>query len=138
MKLAQKIAVLVAAFLPLSNLPALAATTEQTPEGINLTDDFRGGMTAATRPGAEAMSLAREASENYRYDLALAHLRKAAELGNVEAQRTAGMMLLLGEVLYGPQVKRNRVEGVRLLQQAAGQGCATSKFVLAHLSAQGR
>lgn len=138
MKLTQKFAVLVAAFLSLTTFPALATTTGQAGEASYPTDDFRRDMTAAARLAAEAMSRAREASEDYRYDLALTHFRMAAKLGNVEAQRTAGMMVLLGETLYGSQVERNRIEGVRLLQQAAGQGCATSKFVLSRLSAQGR
>jgi TPR repeat protein len=92
------------------------------------------GITNAATPDEEAMSLAGDAVENFRYDLALAHYRKAAELGNVHARRTAGMMLLYGEAIYPPQGPANSEEGIRLLQQAASQGCRISQFVLARLN----
>jgi len=92
------------------------------------------GLTNAATPDKEEMSLATDALENFRYDLALAHYRKAAELGNVDAQRTAGMMLLYDDATRGVDVPGNREEGIRLLQQAASQGCRISIAVLARLN----
>lgn len=80
------------------------------------------------------MQHATAALHDHRYELALAHFQKAAELGNVQAQRIAGMMLLFGEALYGSQVTGNRLEAIRLLEQASRQGCDVSSYMLTQLN----
>jgi hypothetical protein len=70
------------------------------------------------------------AAEDYDYALALEQFRGAGEVGNVQGARIAGLMLLYGEALYGPAVKRDRAAAVKLLQKAAAGGCEVSAAIL--------
>jgi TPR repeat protein len=74
-----------------------------------------------------------EAAAEHRYAEALASFRQAAELGDRNAMRTLGLMLLYGESLYGPEVARQPVEARRWLQLAAARGCEVSAFMVQRL-----
>lgn len=88
--------------------------------------------TAAAGPERE-LEAAAEAAADFKYGEALALYRAAAELGDVRAQRTIGLMLLKGESLYGPEVKADRAEAIKWLSRAAAGGCDVSRYVLARL-----
>lgn len=78
------------------------------------------------------------AAEEFRYAEALQHYTQAAAQGHRHAMRTAGMMLLYGEKLYGREVRQDRVRAMQLLGQAAGQGCELSTLVLRQRNAAPR
>jgi TPR repeat protein len=67
-----------------------------------------------------------DAAAQYRYAHAFELFRQAAEKGNVQAQRTAGLMALYGERLYGTEVPRNQAEAQKWLASAASGGCAVA------------
>lgn len=70
------------------------------------------------------------AAEEFRYAEALHHFTQAAAQGHRHARRTAGLMLLYGEKLYGQEIRQDRLRAMKLLGQAAGQGCELSTLVL--------
>lgn len=86
--------------------------------------------------GEREYTAALEAAADYRYASALEHFRQAAEQGNVDAQRSAGLMLLYGSALYGQEIRANRGEALRWLGLAAKGGCKVSDYVLARLDAR--
>lgn len=86
--------------------------------------------------GEREFEAALEAASDFRYSKALEHFRRAAELGNIDAQRSAGLMLLYGGALYGQEIHANRGEALRLLGLAAKGGCKVSDYVLAHLNSR--
>lgn len=88
----------------------------------------------AMASGESELELALGDAADYRYASALAHFRLAAAAGNVQAQRTLGLMLLNGEALYGNEIEGNRVEAIKWLSLAAANGCGVSKLVLARLN----
>jgi TPR repeat protein len=114
----------------------------------------RGDMTAMTRPikhiaavvlsvaailpayavGEREFEMAIEAASDFRYSIALEHFRSAAELGNIDAQRSAGLMLLYGGALYGQEIRTNRSEAIRWLGLAAKGGCKVSAYEIARLA----
>lgn len=77
-----------------------------------------------------------DAASDYRYSEALGYFRNAAKLGNLDAQRSAGLMLLYGGALYGQEIRANRGEALQWLGLAAKGGCRVSAYVLARLDAQ--
>jgi TPR repeat protein len=77
------------------------------------------------------------AAEDYDYARALEHFRAAGEAGDVHGARIAGFMLLYGETLYGPAVKRDRAAAIKLLQTAAAGGCEVSAATLRKVSVAG-
>lgn len=88
----------------------------------------------AMASGEAELELALGDAADYQYSSAFSHFRLSAEAGNVQAQRSLGLMLLNGEALYGNQIKGNRVEAVKWLSLAASNGCGVSKFVLARMT----
>jgi TPR repeat protein len=64
----------------------------------------------------------------YRHSLAL--FESLASRNNAEAAECAGFMLLMGEPMYGTQVKRDVERARELLTQAAGAGRAGAGFLL--------
>ena len=92
----------------------------------------------ALASGEAELAAALDHAADHRYAIALAHFRLSAEQGNVQAQRSLGLMLLKGEPLYGGEVPGNRVEALRWLSLAADKGCGVSKFVLARLNSEGK
>lgn len=91
---------------------------------------------SAQAAGESDLAQAHEAVENYRYGVALNHFRDAAAKGNLRAQRIVGQMLMAGEALYGPEVRRDRAEGERWLALAAANGCEISRRLLAKARSQ--
>lgn len=89
--------------------------------------------TPAMADGDAELAIALEAAANYQHALALVHFKRSGEQGNVQAQRSAGLMLLNGESLYGSEIKANREEALRWLALAAGNGCEVSRFVLGRI-----
>lgn len=92
------------------------------------------GLSFAYAAGEHELDAAREAASDYRYALAFANYRAAATLGNREAQRSAGLMALYGERLYGAEVARNRSEALQWLNRAAAQGCAVSAYMVRRMT----
>lgn len=82
---------------------------------------------SARASGEAELEAGLEAASEYRYARAFELFRQAAEKGNVEAQRNAGLMALYGERLYGVEVPRNRIEAVKWLASAASGGCAVAE-----------
>ena len=74
-----------------------------------------------------------QAVQEFRYDQALAHFDAAAAHGNRDAMRTAGLMLLYGQDLYGEEVPKDWIKAVHLLSAAAHKGCRVSAGVLQQL-----
>ena len=81
----------------------------------------------------DKLASAREMFAEHRYADGLAPLQKAAEMGDRDARRTLGLMLLYGQSLYNTEVPTNREQGLRWLRMAAGDGCETSKYMLTKL-----
>ena len=79
------------------------------------------------------LASAMEMFAEHRYADGLAPLQKAAEMGDRDARRTLGLMLLYGQSLYNTEVPTNREQGLRWLRMAAGDGCETSKYMLTKL-----
>jgi TPR repeat protein len=77
------------------------------------------------------------AVDDFNYARALDSFRAAGDAGNVQGARIAGFMLLYGEPLYGPDVKRDRAAGVALLRKAAAGGCEISAAVLPRIAVAG-
>lgn len=84
---------------------------------------------SAHASGEAELEAGLEAAGQYRYALALGLFRQAAEKGNVDAQRNAGLMALYGERLYGTEVARNQTEAEKWLASAARGGCAVADSV---------
>lgn len=82
---------------------------------------------------AEPLDQAKEAMADGRYGVALTHLIVAADQGDVDAQRTAGLMLLYGEQVYGAEVIRDVARAKVLLSRAAANGCEVSKHAHSRL-----
>jgi TPR repeat protein len=78
------------------------------------------------------------AAMDYRYSEALVQFRLAATQGNLDAQRTIGLMLLYGDRLYGADVHRNDDEAIHWLKLAKTSGDETSAFVLEKLARRGK
>lgn len=91
----------------------------------------------ALASGEAELAAAMDYAADHRYAIALAHFRLSAEQGNVQAQRSLGLMLLKGETLYGSEVASSRAEALKWLSLAASKGCGVSKFVLARLNSEG-
>lgn len=85
---------------------------------------------SASFASTDAFSDAVQAQAEHRYALALDNFLIAAQEGNLEAQRRAGLMLLYGEQVYGLEIKQNRPLAFRLLKQAADNGCELSQHML--------
>jgi TPR repeat protein len=80
--------------------------------------------------GAPTMAQAHRALYLGRYQEALALYESLADAGNPEAAERAGFMLLMAEMLYGDQVKRDAARAGRLLVKAAYAGRAGAAFLL--------
>ena len=87
--------------------------------------------------GESEVEAAIEAVSDHRYAEAFAHYRIAARLGNVDAQRSAGLMALYGEVLYGSEIHADRAEALQWLGLAEKAGCGICAYVLAKLAVRG-
>jgi len=74
-----------------------------------------------------------QAVQEFRYDQALAHFDEAAAHGNRDALRSAGLMRLYGQDLYGEEVQKDWIKAVHLLSAAALKGCRVSAGVLRQL-----
>ena len=83
----------------------------------------------------DMMSSAMQMFAEHRYAAGLVPLQKAAEVGDLEARRTLGLMLLYGQSLYSTEVPTNREQGLQWLRMAAGDGCEISRHMLAKLKA---
>lgn len=83
--------------------------------------------------GDAELAIALDAAADHQHGLALVHFRRSGEQGNVQAQRSAGLMLLNGEELYGDEIKANRAEALRWLSLAAENGCGVSKLILTRI-----
>lgn len=79
------------------------------------------------------LASAREMFAEHRYAAGLVPLQKAAEMGDPDARRTLGLMLLYGQSLYTTEVPTNREQGLRWLRMAAVDGCEISRHMLAKL-----
>jgi TPR repeat protein len=91
-------------------------------------------LISATACHAEGnLATAQEMFAEHRYAAGLVPLRKAAEIGDRNARRTLGLMLLYGEALYGAEVPTDREQGLRWIRLAAVDGCEISRHVLAKL-----
>lgn len=86
-------------------------------------------LASAADPESEYEAGLRAAQE-LRYAQALHYFTQAAAHGHRDAMRTAGLMLLYGEKLYGPEVHRDWVMGMHLLAEAANRGSKISALVL--------
>lgn len=84
----------------------------------------------------DKLALAREMFAEHRYPAGLVPLQTAAEMGDRDARRTLGLMLLYGQSLYNTDVSTNREQGLRWLRMAAGDGCETSQHMLAKLKSR--
>ncbi len=82
------------------------------------------------------LASAMEMFAEQRYAAGLVPLQKAAEMGDRDASRTLGLMLLYGQSLYNTEVPTNREQGLRWLRMAAGDGCEISRHMLAKLKSQ--
>lgn len=80
---------------------------------------------------------AEEAIDNHEFRLALHLYRQAADQGDPEAARSAGLMLLYGERLYGTQVKGDRMLAQHYLRRAALRGCEVSAALLQKMANRG-
>ena len=69
----------------------------------------------------------------HRYAAGLVPLQMAAEVGDRDARRTLGLMLIYGQSLYNTEISTNREQGLRWLRMAAAEGCETSQYMLAKL-----
>lgn len=78
----------------------------------------------------DKLASAMEMFAEHRYAAGLVPLQTAAEMGDRDARRTLGLMLLYGQSLY-TEVSTNREQGLRWLRMAAGDGCETSQYMLA-------
>ena len=56
------------------------------------------------------------------YAEALQTYEQMAQAGDIRAAEVAGHMLLIGEALYGQEVRRDETRAMRLLALAAGEG----------------
>lgn len=83
--------------------------------------------------GENELEAAHQPASEYRYSDAFADFRIAGELGNVAAQRSAGLMLLYGDALYGPEIHADRTEALRWLIFAAKGGCEVSTHMVRSL-----
>jgi TPR repeat protein len=83
----------------------------------------------------DLMAQAQAHQANGRYDLALNTYLLAADQGHSQAQRTAGLMLLYGQHVYGAEIQQDRTKGLWLIRKAAGNGCEVSKHLLEKLDA---
>ena len=83
-------------------------------------------VVSAHASGEAELEAGLEAASEYRYAHAFELFRQAAEKGNIEAQRNAGLMALYGEQLYGVEVPRNQTEAEKWLASAARGGCAVA------------
>jgi TPR repeat protein len=92
-------------------------------------------LAGAAGGDAEYEAGLREAQE-LRYARALDHFNMAAAQGHRDALRTAGLMLLYGQDLYGEEVQKDWITAVHLLAEAAAQGCAVSARVLRQIGHQ--
>lgn len=72
--------------------------------------------------------MALEAQSEVDYEKMVRLLRESAETGNVKAQETLGMALLVGSTLYGKQVQIDRCEAGKWMRLAAEQGSEIGKF----------
>lgn len=77
---------------------------------------------AAMAAPAPSMAEAQQAYYQGRYARSLALFVRLAEAQDAEAAECAGVMLLLGEPQYGPEVRRNLPRAKALLLQAARSG----------------
>lgn len=88
-------------------------------------------ITPSYATGESEVEVALDMTSNFRYADAFAHFRVAAKLGNIDAQRSAGLMALYGESMYGPEIHANRVEALQWLGLAAKNGDEVSAYMLA-------
>lgn len=80
--------------------------------------------------GEREVEAALEAAADYRYAEAFALYQTAARLGNIDAQRSGGLMALYGDVLYGTEIQADRAEAWQWLKSAAKAGCNVCAYVL--------
>lgn len=73
-----------------------------------------------------------EAVADNRYAEAFALYRAAALLGNIDGQRSVGLMALYGDILYGTEIHADKAEAVHFLELAAKGGCDICAYVLAN------
>lgn len=71
-----------------------------------------------------------DAAQGLHYGDALEYFTRAAAHGNRDAMRTAGLMMLYGEALYGQEVHKDWIVAIHLLAEAANRGCTVSAFIL--------
>lgn len=74
-----------------------------------------------------------QAAQDFHYAQALDYFNQAAERGDRDALRSAGLMLLYGQDLYGEEVHKDWITAVHLLAEAALKGCSVSARVLRQL-----
>ena len=86
-------------------------------------------LAVAAEGDAEYEAGLRNAQE-LRYAQALDHFNQAAAQGHRDALRTAGLMLLYGQDLYGEEVHKEWIKAVHLLYEAASKSCVVSTLVL--------
>ena len=91
------------------------------------------GPALAEPADAPIVQQAGQALDEHDYGQALALLRQAADQGNASAARSAGLMLLYGQRLYGAQVASDRALAQHYLGRAAALGCEVSRITLQQL-----
>ncbi len=87
------------------------------------------GSAAAAGP-SPSMVEAQKAYYQGHYGQSLALFERLAAAHNAEAAECAGFMLLHGDQLYGPQVRRNVPRARAFLLQAANSGRPGAGFIL--------
>jgi TPR repeat protein len=89
-----------------------------------------GGAISVHAAGEADLEAALSAADDRRYAEAFRLFVSSAAAGNVAAQRTAGLMALYGERLYGDEVRRNFTVARQWLDEAARQGDEVSRLLL--------
>jgi TPR repeat protein len=87
------------------------------------------GSASAAGPSL-SMAEAQQAYYQGHYGRSLALFERLAAAHNAEAAECAGFMLLHGDQLYGPQVRRNVPRARAFLLQAANSGRPGAGFIL--------
>lgn len=85
---------------------------------------------AAAAPALPSLAEAQRAYYQGQFGVSLAMFSKLAAAHDAEAAECAGFMLLQGDQLYGPEVRRNLPRAKALLLQAARAGRPGAGFIL--------
>ena len=81
-------------------------------------------------PAPPTIDDAQQAYHSGQFGRSLALFEALAARNNAEAAECAGFMLLMGESMYGPQVRRDVERAKVLLVEAAAAGRAAAGFML--------